>query len=505
MISNNQKIAKNAIFLYIRMLFAMVVNLYASRLLLSTLGIEDYGIYNIVGGIVAIMMFVNTAMQSSTIRFITFSIGKKNKEETKAVINASIHIHLWIMLLILFVGETIGLWFISTQINIPESSRNAAMWVYQFSLFTSGIAIVQVPFNAIVVSYERMDIYALIEIANVILRCVILFIVPFFCIRLFGYAILLTIVAIIVFFSYAIFCKRKIDTFHFKRTYEKKSVKPMINFAAWNLYGNGTYAISQQGTNILINKFFGVTLNAASGVATQASSILAVFVTNVQSAFNPQIIKEFSADNIDRMKELILRECEIMLFMVAIIFTPLCLNMDYIMTIWLKEVPQYAVIFCQLLLVANIIQILTNVLAVAIQATGRNRLFSFIIGTINLLSVVFVGICFLLGADAYYAYIVYSIALIFKLLAEALLVNKYEPFLKVFYILKRTAMPIFLTFTSMLLTYYISKGLPTPFLKLVLSLLINTLIITLFIFTFYPTYKTLIINYVRKKISYGKS
>lgn len=343
--SKNKRLAKNTIYLYIRMLFAVCINLYTSRLLLEYLGVEDFGVYNIVGGIVALMMFVNTSMSGATSRFITFSLGKNELQEVKNTISSSIQVHAFISILLLIAGETIGLWFVNTELNIPETSMNVANWVYQFSLFTSVVAILQVPFNASVLSYEKMDIFAVIEIINVVLKCVIVFSLVWFPNRLIAYGGLTFVISVIISLLYAIYCIKRLDGFDFSCKLHKGIVKEMTVFAACDLFGNGTFAVRQQGINILINKYFGVTFNAAGGVATQASGIIYTFMNNVLSAFRPQIIKEYSVGNIQRMSKLMFSECEILILLIGLIFVPLFINMDFIMELWLKNVPPYAVVF----------------------------------------------------------------------------------------------------------------------------------------------------------------
>lgn len=255
--SKNRRLAKNSIYLYIRMLFAVCINLYTSRLVLEYLGVEDYGVYNVVGGIVALMMFVNTAMSGATSRFITFCLGEENLQKLKETISSAIQVHIFIAFLLLVVGETIGLWFVNTELNIPEASMNAANWVYQFSLFTSVIAIMQVPFNASVLSYEKMDVFAMIEICNVLLKCLIVFSLVWFPDRLIAYGGLLFGVSIVVCLFYIFYCFFKLDGFGYSSKYHKEIVKEMTVFAVCDLYGNGTFAVRQQGINILINKFLG--------------------------------------------------------------------------------------------------------------------------------------------------------------------------------------------------------------------------------------------------------
>lgn len=482
------------------MLIAVIVNLYASRLLLSTLGVEDYGVYNIIGGVVALMMFLNTAMQTSTVRFITYSIGCEPLHKIKSVVNASIHIHFWIMVLILVLAETVGLWFINTKLNLPEGSMTAVNWVYQCTVFTSCIGILQVPFSSLVISYERMDIYAIFELLHVIIKCGVIFLLPFSKERLIAYALLLLIVGVIFFFLYSIYCKRKINSLMIEWRLNTIVAKPMLSFALWNLYSNGTYAISRQGTNILINKFFGVAANAAGGIATQASSMVSQFVATLQSAFNPQVIKSYSSGDVHRMRDLMIKESEIMILLSALAFTPLFINIDYIMRLWLKEVPDYAVEFCQILLLCNMIQMLTNILSVAIQATGKNRIFSIQIGTINIICVIGVYICFKMKCDAPFAYIVYLFAFLCKLIIEIHLLNRFIPDIKVYKIMLGNLKPICILLVSYSICDLLEYCIDSDLLLLFSTFLVNFIIISIFTLLFFPYYRKKLYSIYNEKI-----
>lgn len=416
-LSNNRRIAKNTMYLYIRMLFTLCINLYTSRLLLQYLGIEDFGIYNVVGGIVALMMFVNTSMRGATSRFISYCLGRGDVSELKGTINSSIQIHSAIAILLLLAGETIGLWFVNTGLNLPSSSMYAANCVYQFSLLASAVAILQVPYNACVISYERMNVFAVIEIINVMLKCLIIFCLVLFPNRLIAYGGLLFGVSILVWLMYLVYCHKKINNFSCNMHINKGIVRRMLNFALCDLFGNGTCAVKQQGINILINNFFSVALNAASGVATQASSIISTFMANVLQAFRPQIIKEYSVGNVPRMSRLMCTECDALFFLLALIFVPLYINIDYVMLLWLKTVPPYAVVFCKVLLVLNVFSIATQILQDGIHATGNIRGMSFFLGGLNLFCLLLTYLFFKAGMDAQFAYIAMVICLFIQTIA----------------------------------------------------------------------------------------
>ena len=497
--NKNKRLAKNTIYLYIRMLFAVCINLYTSRLVLEYLGVEDFGVYNVVGGIVSLMMFVNTAMSGATSRFITFCLAKNDVLELKATISSAIQVHAIIALFILLIGESAGLWFVNSQLNIPTGSIFAANWVYQFSLFSSVIAILQVPFNASVISYEKMDVFAVIEIVNVVLKCVIVFCLVWFSNRLIAYGGLLFIVSALIALMYVVYCFSKLEGFSYANRYHKQIVKEMTIFAACDLYGNGTFAVRQQGINILINKYFGVAFNAAGGVATQASGIISTFMNNVLSAFRPQIIKEYSVGNIPRMSKLMFSECEILILLIGLIFVPLFINMDFIMELWLKNVPPYAVVFCKILLVCNALSVVTQIVQDGIFATGKVKRFSFIAGNLNIVCLFLTYVFFLFGFDAQYAYYAMLICIICQTFVNSYLLNRLIDKLDMKRYLQNTIKPFIIVGVSYLIVSQCTTSL-AGWNKAFTSLVINTLFITISVLVLYTNYRTIIVSILKRKI-----
>lgn len=497
--NKNKRLAKNTIYLYIRMLFAVCINLYTSRLVLEYLGVEDFGVYNVVGGIVSLMMFVNTAMSGATSRFITFCLAKNDVLELKATISSAIQVHAIIALFILLIGESAGLWFVNSQLNIPTGSIFAANWVYQFSLFSSVIAILQVPFNASVISYEKMDVFAVIEIVNVVLKCVIVFCLVWFSNRLIAYGGLLFIVSALIALMYVVYCFSKLEGFSYANRYHKQIVKEMTIFAACDLYGNGTFAVRQQGINILINKYFGVAFNAAGGVATQASGIISTFMNNVLSAFRPQIIKEYSVGNIPRMSKLMFSECEILILLIGLIFVPLFINMDFIMELWLKNVPPYAVVFCKILLVCNALSVVTQIVQDGIFATGKVKRFSFIAGNLNIVCLFLTYVFFLFGFDAQYAYYAMLICIICQTFVNSYLLNRLIDKLDMKRYLQNTIKPFIIVGVSYLIVSQCTTSL-AGWNKVFTSLVINTLFITISVLVLYTNYRTIIVSILKRKI-----
>lgn len=481
------------------MLFAVCINLYTSRLVLEYLGVEDFGIYNIVGGVVWLMMFVNASMRGATSRFISYCLGKNNPHELKATISSAIQVHFAIAMLLLVVGETIGLWFVNTKLNIPEASMQAANWVYQLSILTSMVAIIQVPFNACILSYEKMNIFALIEIANVLLRCIVVFCLTWFPFRLIAYSALLFVISLIICLLYFLFCLIKLDGFGYTVKFHKNIVKEMSVFAACDLFGNGTFAVRQQGINILINRSFGVAYNAAGGVATQASGILATFMSNVLSAFRPQIVKEYSIGNIPRMAKLISCESEILILLIGLVFAPLYINMDFIMLLWLKNVPPYAVIFCRILLIYNAVSVVNFVASDGIQATGNIRNNSIALGTLNLLSLLLVYLFFLLGYDVSYAYYALLICIGCHTIVNVGMLNVMVKGLGMkYYLMKAIKAYVIVGLSFWIVSFFVETKI--CFDKLITCFILNGMLILACASMLYPQYRKIGFAYFKNSI-----
>lgn len=492
----NKRIALNTLYLYLRMIFVVCINLYTSRLVLQYLGVKDFGIYNIIGGIVALMMFVNSTMRGATSRFISYSIGQNKKRNIERTISSAIQVHIIIAFFLVVLGETFGLWFVNTQLNIPYESVSALNWLYQFSLFASVLTILQVPLNACIISYEKMGVFAIIESINVILKLLVVISLLFFYDRLIAYGGLLLVVSVVVFLMYLVYCKSKIGSFVVSLKIRKQIMKPMLLFAIYDLFGNGTFAVRQQGINILINRFFGVATNAASGVATQVSSTISTFINNILSAFKPQIIKEYSVGNIGRMQELMQMECEIMLFFASCIFIPLFLNLDFVMQLWLVDVPDYAVIFCKVLLCSNMLSIIYAVFCDGIHATGNMKHFSFIAGMLNLFSLFVTYLFFYYHFDAQYAYISICLCVFFQILSSAYILGKLVKDLKVLNILLNAVRPIVISVISYFLAIFVVSLFDNCFLKLFVSALVNVFTILTLVLVLYAQYRKIICNYM---------
>lgn len=382
---NNRRIAKNTLMLYIRMLILLVVRLYTSRIVLNALGVEDYGIYNIVGGVIILFSFFNNAMSNATMRFLAFDLGQKNPFQLKRTFSMSVNVHIGIALLILLLAETVGLWFLNTQLNIPIERMKAANWVYQFSILTFLINILRVPYHSSIIAHERMSFYAYLSIIEGLLKLAVVFLLQNSGFdKLIFYGFLILIVAIIVLVAYIMYSLKNFESAYYMLFWDKKLFYRLISFSGWTLFGSFANVGSRQGINILLNIFFGVTVNAAMGIANQVNNAINGFVQNFQTAFRPQIVKSYAAKDEHYLNNLILQTSRYSFFLLYIISLPLLLNTEVILQLWLKIVPQYAVSFVRLILIFSLIESVSGPLWMTVQATGKIKKYQIIISIIIL-------------------------------------------------------------------------------------------------------------------------
>lgn len=408
---NNKRIAKNTLLLYVRMLFTMAVSLFTSRVILNTLGVEDYGINNVVGGIVTMFSVLSGSLSSSISRFITFELGKGNIERLKTIFSTGVNIQLGMSVLIIIIAEAVGIWFLNTKMNIPTDRMVAANWVFQCAILTFVLNLLSVPYNAAIIAHEKMSAFAYISVVEVSLKLIIVYMLmisPFD--RLETYAVLLLLVGAVIRFIYGYYCKRHFEecTYHF--VFDKPVLKEMTGFAGWNFLCNGAYMLNTQGVNILMNLYFGVAVNAARGIATQVDAALKQFVNNFTTAVNPQITKSYAQGDLDYMHKLVCRSAKFSAFLMMFFAVPIILETNTILTIWLKTVPDYAVIFLQWIIISSFMDtVLANSLVTSMFATGKIKRYQIIVTTVGCLVFPLSWIAFKLGFEPQVGYILYFI------------------------------------------------------------------------------------------------
>ena len=357
--------------LYSRQILILLVNLYTVRIVLSALGAEDYGIYSVVGGLVTLFTFLNNAMTNTTQRFLNFALGQNDTEQVRNIYSISFIIYIAIALFVILLAATIGLWFIINSLNIPPNRLTAALFVYLISVLTTVINILRIPYNATISSYEKFSFVAFIGTIECAFKLIIALILPIFMLdKLILYAFLVSISAVVIFFVYKFYCNKTFETAHFRYCNDKKLLRQLVNFSGWTVLGSLAGISSTHGVNILINIFHGVIVNAASGIAAQVNSAVNSFVLNFQTAFKPQIIKSYAAKDYNYFNRLIFQTSKISFFLLIIIVLPLYINTDFVLRIWLTNVPEYSIIFIQIRLINSLITSIENPLRTAINAIG---------------------------------------------------------------------------------------------------------------------------------------
>ena len=383
---NNKRIAKNTLMLYFRMILTMLVSLYTSRVVLNVLGVEDFGTYNVVGGVVTMFGFFNGAMVSATQRFLSYELGRNDYAQLRKTFNATLIIHTVIAIIIFVLAETIGLWFVNTQLNLPEGRMEAARWVYHFAVLSFMVSIIQVPYNSILIARERMNVYAYMSILEVLLKLLIVFMLTWIAFdKLKLYGILLFAVSFIVAAIYRIYTLRHFDETRFELVKDRALYKTLISYSGWNLFGNAAGVAKGQGVSIILNIFFGTVVNAAQGVANQVSAAVNMFVGNFQMASNPQIIKSYAADDKTYMTNLVIRTSKFSFYLLFILTLPILLEIEYILKLWLKVVPDYTAVFTILILINALVDSVSGPLMTALQATGKIKVYQSVVGILLIL------------------------------------------------------------------------------------------------------------------------
>lgn len=386
---NTKRIAKNTLMLYVRMLFGMLVSLYTSRVVLQALGVEDFGIYNVVGGVVAMFSMISNSLSSSVSRFLTFELGKGDREGLKKVFSTSLSIHVALAIIIVLLGETIGLWFLNTHMTIPETRLYAANWVFHASVLTFVVNLLSVPFSASIISHERMSAFAYIGVLDIILRLlIVLFIaysgLAFDC--LIAYALLLGGEVCIMQAIYWSYCTRNFEECRFKLSFDVSCWKEMSSFAGWNFIGCTAGLLKEHGVNILLNLFMGPIVNAARGIANTVNNVMTSFASNFMTALNPQITKSYAAGNYDYMFSLVERGSRFSYYILLLFALPMLFEAKFVLTLWLKHYPEHTVNFVRLILIVTMCDILSNTLINLKSATGDIRNYQIIVGGMLLMN-----------------------------------------------------------------------------------------------------------------------
>lgn len=427
--TSNARVAKNTVFLYFRTLLIIGIGLYISRAILQALGVEDFGIYNVVGGIVLMFSFINSGMVASTQRFISYELGRNDAIRLRQVFSMAVSVHLLLALIILVLAETIGLWFLNTHMNIAPERLYAANWVYQCSIFAFIVIVLTVPYSASIVAHEHMKAFAYGSVLDYVLRLLAVLLLPFVPHdKLIVYSISILLVTVITRLGYVIYCRYHFSECSYLFSRDKSLFMEMFSFAGWSFIGNLGFSVKDQGINILINLFFGAAVNAARGIAYQVSTVVSSFMANFQMAINPQITKRYASGETDSMLRLVFASAKYSFFLLMIIVIPFWIRAPYVLELWLGNVPDYTVAFLRLVLIMLLVDSMANPLLEAMQATGKIRNFQLVVAII-MLSNLPLSYCILkLGADAYSVMYVAIATSVAGLVARLLLLRASIPF-----------------------------------------------------------------------------
>lgn len=483
--SNNSRVAKNTLLLYARMLFLLAVNLYTSRAILAVLGVDDYGIYNVVAGFVMMFGFLNTAMATASARYIAFEQGTGDLERQNKIYSTSVMIHFAIAIIIVLFAESIGTWYVNNKMVFPEERTLAANFVFQAAIISFFFSIISVPFTSSIIAHEDMGIYALVSIIDALLKLGIVFLLPISPIdHLIFYSILLLVVSLINYLIYSIYCKRKYVECRFKYNKDSTLFKEMQGFAGWSFVGNFGISAKDYGVNLVLNLFFGPAVNAARAIVFQVSTAINGFVSNFQLALNPQITKRYAQGEIDSMTKLIRTGSKFSFFLLAVIVIPVIVRADYILSIWLVEVPQNTTIFLQLILLMTLINSMFGPISTGVLATGKIRTYQIAVAIIMCMDVpssylvLKLGMppssVFVIGIISAFVALVVRLALLSKLVS----INFYSFVVEV--ILKNIILFIIMACLPFLLNGYFYNNFIGLLLVTVFSLIWSIFVLTIF-------------------------
>ena len=474
--NNSKRIAKNTLILYFRMLFLMCISLYTSRVILNALGVTDYGIYNVVGGVVALFSMLSGSLSASISRFLTFEVGKNDDAKLKDVFSASIWIQVLLAAVIIILAETVGLWFLREKMVIPQERFNVALWCYHISVATFAVNLISVPYNAAIIAHEKMSIFAYISIFEGIGKLIVAFWISWSTQdRLLIYAILMMGVAVIIRFIYGFVCKRNFKECSVHFCFSKSFFREMLNFAGWNFIGAASAVLRDQGGNVILNMFFGPVVNAARGIATQVNSAISSFSANFMMALNPQITKSYASGNNEYMFSLIYRGGRLSFYLLLLMSLPVILNAHYILTLWLKIVPEHTVNFVVLSLVYVMCESISSPLITAMLATGNIRNYQIIVGGLQMMNL---PISYILLKYDFCPETVFIVAIVISqccLLTRLIMLRKMIN-LKVFQFFKQVyANVLGVSFLAMIIPLFVGNYMQEGFLRFITISLISLL------------------------------
>lgn len=504
--SENRRIAKNAMMLYLRMFISVIVSLYTSRIVLQVLGVEDYGVYNVVGGVVAMLSFLNASMSGATSRFLNIELGRGSEESMKDTFASALIVHIGIALIAFIATETVGYYFVTHKLVIAPERMQAAFWVYQFSILSMIVGVIRVPYMACVMAHERMSFYAYMDLLNVFLKLGAIFILQVGeADKLILYAILVLGVEIVTTTLYYIYSCRNFLESRFNWTWRPETLRSMLSFSSWSIMGSLSDIGSTQGNNFLLNFFFGTALNAANGIAITVQGILKAFAFNVITAFRPQVVQRYAEGQIDSMQTLMEYSALFATATYALLGIPLFFEADYVLHLWLGVVPPYTSLFLRLTLIANVIAINYTLFSVAIGAVGKVKWLNIASSTSTLLPLAIIYTLYRCDGRPVWGYVFSILSAIAIFIANFVLMKHYIPMFQMKKFFRKTLLsqllPVTLSLgTGLLITYYMEES----FIRLLVTIMMTICVFasSLYFLAFSNKERALTHSYVAQRLTF---
>ena len=506
--SNNKRIAKNTIYLYLRMLVAMALGVYTSRLVLQALGETDFGIYNVVGGIVVFLNFLNGTLVASSQRFINMALGMRSLNYTKDVFHASRKIHWVLSFIIVLLAETIGLWIVNCILTIPDSRMFAANIIYQFSILTVFFSINQSPLQAMVIAQEKMQYYAIISVGDIVAKFVVaicLLYATFDTLILYG--ILLSVIGFINYFLYYKVCLCKFEECKGRHIIEDKSIyKSMLGFSGWATIGSLAGVFSNQGINILLNVFAGPVVNAARGLAMTLNNYVYSFVNNFTVAFSPQLIKLYASKEYDKLCNLLTNSVKYSIYLFAIFALPILFETEFVLNLWLKEVPMFTVVFCQIVVCGSFISCAERPMATVCNAIGCVKQVNLSVGLIYLFAFGLSWLALYYTGNVVYPFLIHIGAIFIGVFMFLHYIHIFIHISKIYFLKSIIIRPIMTFCIPIILLVLIHHSLPLGWLRLGITVSVSTISIMccIYIIGLKRTERRKIINLIKSKICTAK-
>lgn len=479
----------------------MLISLYTSRVILRTLGVEDYGIYNVVGGIVAMMGILNGAMSVATQRYLTYELGTGDEERLRKVFCASLLIYLMLCVILLFLAETVGVWFLNTHLIIPDNRINAANWVFQFSIIASINSLLTNPYNASIIAHEHMNVYAYVSIVDVLLKLLVVYLLPIIPFdRLAIYGLLILICQLIITMIYRVYCMKNFKECKFSIRTDRKLFVQILSFSWWNLFGSVALLLKTQGLNVVINMFFSPAVNASRGIAVQISHAVSQFFSNFYTAFRPQITKYYAQKDLNNMFRLVTLSSRYSYYLIFLITMPLLLETPQIISLWLGQSPDYSVVFTRLIILISVVDAMAHPLMTVVQAVGKLKLYQSVLAPLLLLNVPLSYFALRYGCPPDTVFLISLSISIVCLFLRICLVNYLVSFPVWNYIsgvyVRCALVTIFASIIPSFCHYFFDKNIITLLLKVVICLFSTML--TVYFFGLDRDEKNMLLNYVGK-------